>query len=252
LNKINKKVLFVALILALITAYLTYKYLDSLKEKAAAIEYKKILVAAQEIGARVKITASMLKEIEVVSDTYVPESIQSRELLIDRFTKDMVAQGEVIPESRLLKEEEMELALRIPLGKRAMAVTVDEFTGVGDLIKSEDFVDVYVFLQQQSFVSHEGEIFFPEIAELLIQNVQVLSISKQQIRTTEERKEVPSKYSVNLALTPQEAEKLFFAQESGRIMLTLRNLRDNETVNTQGIIRNDIVPQKDKVPVVED
>ncbi|MTI70605.1 MAG: Flp pilus assembly protein CpaB [Firmicutes bacterium] len=246
MNKFNKKILLVAIILSVITAYLSLSYIKGIKNANKKEEYINIVVAKQDILPRYKITAEMLEEIKVLKESHIVNSIQDESKIIGKYSKGKILKGEVIPKDRLIEEKDKDLSLRIPKGKRAISVAIDEISGVADLIKPGDFVDVYVTVDKKDFKSGGIKMAYPPITKLLLQDKLVLSVSKDMIRKEEERKEVPMKYPVTLAVTPLEGEKLVHGEDIGRLKLALRPIREKGTHKTFGTIRENIVPPKGK------
>lgn len=248
MKSFNTKLLIISIILAGIAAYLGYSYLKEIEEASMA-EPKliKIIVAAQNIPGRTKIDSSMIKEIEINEESYLLSSIQDRSEIIGRFTKEEILEGELIPRQRLIQENTEELSLRIKEGKRAISISMSEMSGVGDLIIPGDYVDVYVTLDEYIIDRKTNQTIYPHITKLLLQNIKVLAISKEMLKKEEQRAEIPSKYSVTLAVDSSEGEKLVQAEDLGRIKLALRPLKDKDTHNTPGAIRSDIVPDKGKL-----
>lgn len=249
---LNKKIIFVAIILALITTFVGYRYINSVQSSSTkAVEDKKIIVAAVDIPARTKINADMITEIKVPADSYLINALQSKDQIIGMYTKDKILEGEVIPKERLIEDDKKELSLRIPEGKRAVTVFADKIIGVADLIKPGDYVDVFVTLDEKTIDNGDGrtKTIYPQITKVILQKIQVLAISKEMNRTENTRSETPERYSVTLALTLEESEKIILAEDMGRLRLALRPLEEDKTYNTNGSIRNDISTEKGKMIV---
>lgn len=243
---LNKKVLIVTIILAIITTYLSYYYLQSIKTKNEIMESKIILVASQDIPARQKITGEMLQEVTVPEDSYTTQSIQDKEQIIGKYSKDKILKGEVIPSQRILEDHKKELALRIPEGKRAVSFSMDQFMGVSDLIRTGDYVDIFVKLSGGSEKINGREIIYKPVTKLLLQRVPVLAIDKQMNRQEGDRLETPGQYAMTFALSIEESEKLIMAEEVGTLKLALRPLEEEKSYNTQGVIMDDLMPNKAK------
>jgi pilus assembly protein CpaB len=115
------------------------------------------------------------------------------------------------------------LSFRIPPGRRAMAVRVDEVTGAGGFIQPGDRVDVLAVA--------EGVAPGTGRAVLLLEGIPVLAVNRDA--------EVPSGSSaqgrppeafryLTLAVTPDQALDLAVAQAFGRVHLLLRPAADEE------------------------
>lgn len=243
----NKKILIIALILTIVTTYLAYTYLKRTEGTMGSdTEYRDILVAAVDIPARTKITAEMLKEIKIPINSYMLNSIQDINQIVGVYTKEPILEGEVIPSKRLVKEDKKDLALRIPEGKRAIAISVNPISGVADLIKPGDNVDVFSTFEGGIDKNIYGTIQYSKITKLMFQNAEVLAIDKQMNRPEGQRQETPGSYGVTLAVDPMEAEKFILMENMGEIKLALRPEGDNSILNTLGAVREELIPDKGK------
>lgn len=249
MKSLNKKIFIFALMLALITASLTYNYLNQIKEANTTMETKIILVAAVNILPGQKISPNMLKEIEVRKDSYTETGVQNKNEIINKTAKEKILQGETIPSERLIQEDEKGLSYIIPEGKRALSIAINEFSGVADMIKPNDFVDIYVTVSELSINTQDSTIVYPKTSILLLQNIQILAVSKQVLKTDNERTDIPSKYAVTLAVAPSDGEKLVLGEEVGNIKLGLRGVGDDSIYLTPGVIREDLVTEKGKVVI---
>lgn len=248
MKSFNVKLLLVSLILALITTYVGYSYLKRIEEASVKKpKYIKILVAAEDIPKRTKIEPSMIKEIEVIQESYLLSSIQNKDEIIGMFTKEIILAGEPIPAERLIEENKEDLSLRIPVGKRGISISADEMGGVGDLIKPGDSVDVYVTFDEYVLDGKNTKTLYKQMTKLLLQNIQVLAISKEMERTDDQRLDTPVLYSITLAVNTEEGERLIFGEDSGKIKLALRPLNDKNIYDTSGIIRHDLTPEKGRL-----
>jgi len=100
-------------------------------------------------------------------------------------------------------------------GMRAMAIQVNEVTGVGGFILPNTFVDV-ISIQQKSKA---------KTAKTLLQKIEVLAIAQETFIEEGKPKVVRT---VTLELTPEEARKLALETNEGSIQLVLRNPLDKE------------------------
>ena len=100
-------------------------------------------------------------------------------------------------------------------GMRAMAIQVNEVTGVGGFILPNTFVDV-ISIQQKGKA---------KTANTLLQKIEVLAIAQETFIEEGKPKVVRT---VTLELTPEEARKLALETNEGSIQLVLRNPLDEE------------------------
>lgn len=106
------------------------------------------------------------------------------------------------------------LAHRVPLGERAVTITVTEPAGVGEHLRPRDRVDVYGILGGET----------GRVARLLLPNVAVLAAGSA---TADEAWDAPDGYAtVTLSVRPAEVQLIALAQQEGDLYLALRNPED--------------------------
>jgi len=240
----GKKVLVIAIVLSLVTTYLAYIYLTRLEDASSNTEYINIIVATRDIPPRTVIEEDMIREIRVPKDNYIINAIQNKEEILGKYSKALIVEGEVIPRARLIEEKEKDLALRIPKNKVATSISVNEISGVADLLKPGDYVDIFITLDEISIDNGNTSTIYPKISKLLLQNIEILAVEKELNRSEGQRLESPANYSLTLAVSIGDAEKLALAEDMGRIKLALRPQGDKNNYNTPGAIREDLVPAK--------
>ncbi|MEN7531183.1 Flp pilus assembly protein CpaB [Cupriavidus sp. DL-D2] len=126
------------------------------------------------------------------------------------------------------------LARQIPEGDRALAVAVDEVVGVGHQVQPGDFVDVFVILRRDSQEITDSQ------TRLLLSHLRVLAYgagavnesAKAQGEQMMARRE-GAKTAV-LSVPVDQVGKLAMAQQAGRLILALRNPKD-ESVPSEGM-----------------
>lgn len=123
------------------------------------------------------------------------------------------------------------LALRVAEGERAVAVKADEVMGVGNKVQPGDFVDVFVMLKSDSKDIDRSQ------ARLLLSRKRVLAFGSASVDG------LPSKTDKNgnpqaqqqraeaartavLAVPVDDINRLTLAENSGRLLLALRNPTD--------------------------
>jgi pilus assembly protein CpaB len=235
MEKYKPMLLIIAgIVVALITSYITY---DWLQKKAVAGNEKltkteKVAIAALDIPVGTVLKKDMVKFAPYLSDT-----------LPDGFFADMSKlEGRVVISSLKEKEPIFETSLA-PVGiegggvaaiinpnKRAMAVKVDKVIGISGFIAPGHKVDVLVTLDDKKS---------NPITKTVLQNVLVLATGS---KIEKDSKNKPVEVDViTLEVTPTEAEKLALASTEGKIQFALRNFRDTEDVYTRGTTKNTLL-----------
>ncbi|MDF3836998.1 Flp pilus assembly protein CpaB [Cupriavidus basilensis] len=126
------------------------------------------------------------------------------------------------------------LATQVRDGERAVAVAVDEVIGVGNQVQPGDFVDVFAVFRR------DGQEIDGSQARMLLARMRVLAYGAGTV--VEAAKPAPDQMMVRregaktavLAVPVDDVGKLAMAQQTGRLLLALRNPQD-PGVPTEGL-----------------
>lgn len=123
------------------------------------------------------------------------------------------------------------LARQIPEGSRAFAVAVDEVVGVGHQVQPGDYVDVFVTMRRdnQEIAETQTRLLLSHLRVLAYGNGAVNEAPKAQAEQMMVRRD-GAKTAV-LSVPVDEVGKLAMAQQTGRLMLALRNPKDEATLS---------------------
>jgi pilus assembly protein CpaB len=152
------------------------------------------------------------------------------QVLVDRVLLFPVNAGESIVSNKLSSTAGAEgLAATIDVGKRAVSVPISDQSGAGGLILPRSHVDV-LFTRTGSM--NEA------VTTVLLQNVTVMSIGRMTESTTVQgapgqpttTTSSTATRAATLLVTPEQAARLEFARQQGKISLALRNPLDTEVV----------------------
>ena len=116
--------------------------------------------------------------------------------------------------------------MRPPPGKRALTIKINSLSAVGGLVNPGDFVDIIASLKVPKELRDEADTR-NEIVTVLFQNIQVLAVGTNYDPVGElppyELQQKSSSLNVTLAVNPEEAGLLTFAQANGNLQLSLRS-----------------------------
>ncbi|WP_105617246.1 Flp pilus assembly protein CpaB [Vallitalea okinawensis] len=252
-NKVARRLFFIALILALLASGAVFIYLKSLDTVVVEEEKVTILIAAQQIPPRTIITREMITEIQIPEEAAYGSFINDLSKIVGEYSKETISKDERFHKDKIINNIEEELTLKISGNHRAVSINVNGESGVSDLIKPGDFVDVIVSLPQ---IKESERIIRPDISKMILQNIEVLSIDKNLFRDAEERVEIPTDYFITLSIPVYEVEKLVLAEDIGDLKLVLRPLEGDFIHGTEGIIweellLDDFYKMKDMFPQYE-
>jgi Flp pilus assembly protein CpaB len=127
----------------------------------------------------------------------------------------------------VIKKPKPSLALRTPPGKRALTVQIDSLGAVGGLINPGDSVDVIAHLSIPA-KNQKGEDKKETVTAMIFQNLKVLAINTniEDMGEYDDQQKEP-KLKITVAVSPEEASLLSFADKNGKLELSLRG--QNET-----------------------
>jgi pilus assembly protein CpaB len=228
-------VLGLALALSAGASFVVYRLISGRLDSGKAASVSQVAVAARDLPVGTLLNNSDVKLADW-SGTVPPNSIVRVSDAVGRGVAATIFRGEPLREQRLApKGSGAGLAPTIPVGKRAVAIRVNEIAGVSGFAVAGMRVDVVVHGRSQNG-GNRGDGY----VKTILQNVQVLSAG-QKYQHDVEGKPV-SVQSVNLLVTPEEAELLTLANSEARLQLVLRNPIDVAHADTRGWHVPDLFP----------
>lgn len=233
-----QKLIVISFILALFAAVSAYLFLQSFKAPKEVNKKINVLVATETIPPRTFIDKKMIKEIQVSEDSILANYIEDASKIVGKYTKETVFKDEGFYADRLLDKDSNELSLKIDSNHRAISISVSGDTGVSDLLKPGDSVDVITFIAEKK---DGNKIINPNIAKTILQNIEILAVDKQLNREEKtntkeiDKEKTLTNFLVTLSIPTSDIEKLVLGQSIGSIKLALRPLKDdNNTSSTNG------------------
>lgn len=182
-----------------------------------------VVVAAKPLPAGQAIPADALR-IERLTINPVG-AFQETAPLAGRVPVIDLGEGSPLLQSQLVSG----LALRVAEGERAIAIKADETMGVGNKVQPGDFVDVFLMLKS------DGKDIDRSQARLLLSRKRVLAYgtasvdglsSKMDKNGAAQQQRVEAARTAVLAVPVDEINRLTLAENSGRLLLALRNPTD--------------------------
>jgi len=228
MNKRFAGVFVFALVVAAVASFLVYRYLgQSLARYGEQRPSTELLVAARALNS-----GEMIREMDLKTEKWtqpIPRTaINDKQKLLSRGVLYPIVAGEPILEERLAPEGAgAGLPALIPAGMRALAVPVNNVSGVSGFVTPGTRVDILVMGNPPNAPQSLGTL-----SKTLLQNIEVLSAGTQVQRDGEGKPvQVPV---INLLCTPEQAEVISLASSNARIQLVLRNPLDKEEAKTGG------------------
>ncbi|HZT13062.1 MAG TPA: Flp pilus assembly protein CpaB [Candidatus Baltobacteraceae bacterium] len=216
----RRTTLIVAIVLAIGTGWLTLNYLSGLQRQANGNGApRQIVVASQDIPARVPITASMLATVSRPASSVDPDAIGDPAKAVGQLSLISIPAGSTITESKVGHPTDVGLPVRLKPGMRAVSIQIDKVKGVSGLIEPGDFVDVIAVLPRMG--NH------PPPAASILRGIRVLSVgdSLEYSSATPSPQEANST-TVTLEVTPKQADLISMADLNTVLRLALRSPRE--------------------------
>lgn len=226
-------VLYGALVVAAAATYGVYRYVETARASNQIVTLP-VVVAARDIAEGEKIDRLALTVAQWPAPT-VPAGVYSAvDSVAGRVARIMVFKGEAIVPGRLAPDGTGPgLEVKIPPGKRAMSVRINDVSGVAGMIQPNSRVDILLTL-------NPGDGNTARTAKVFMENMKVLAIGTQAQRGDDGR---PIQSPVaTLEVTPEEAERLAVATSQGQIQLVLRGYADPDSTRTKGASAQDLMP----------
>ena len=222
----------------LIAVFLINNYIQQKTEeakKAVAQSQKNlttVVVAKQDIPAGAVLKESMLGEVTLSRNMVQSRSAVSIDRVVDKIAFAPISKGEQVLLNKVTISGEVgSLAMKVPAGKRAVTVSVDNISSVGGMLRPGDHVDI-VGMVPIPAMNADGKQVNQLATMPLFQDVLILAVGQEfmnaQVAKKEERASSASPI-ITFALSPQEANLIVFVQEQGKIRLVLRSPGDTQT-----------------------
>ena len=244
MEKTNKKILIIALIMSLITAALIYIYVsrNTSAPEAPVIEYAEVYAAARTIPAGAEITREDVKTVKVAKELVNANAAADIGDIVGKRVKVSIIEGEQFMKERLSDGNDMSLSFSIPDGMRAVSINVNEQISAAYLLRPGDYVDVVASFEKEDEENKDTIKHYPRITKVVLQNVQVLALGQDTVVTPEKLTELP--VTVTLAVRKDDVEKFVYASEYGILRLALRPADDKSVISSQGAMRADVAGEK--------
>jgi pilus assembly protein CpaB len=216
----RRTTLIVAIVLAAGTGLLLLNYLSSLQRQTNANSAPRtVIVAAQEIPARVTITPQMLARVTRPTSAVDPNAISDPAQAVGALTLITIPAGSSVTTAMVGHPSDVGLPVRLAPGMRAVSVQIDKVKGVSGLIQPGDRVDV---IADPPKATAE-----PPPASAILRGVRVLAIgdSLEYSSATPSPQEQNST-TVTLEVTPKQADLLVMADLNTTLRLALRSPKE--------------------------
>ena len=231
--------LIIAAVLGLLATTATARFLEG---QGGLGSGKTVLVAAEDLSPGTRVTEENVEEMPWLRKTMPDSLITELDSVVDLYVSSPITKGEPLIRNKLSADYLAgKIAEYVPLGYRAMAITVDSAVRVGGLLEPGSLVDVLTVMNERGSTP---------VSKIILQNIKVLSVGVRKTDDEEEEdRRRPAVASgadevITLLLRPGEAEKLTLAMTKGKIQVIARGRYDTEHVSTDGFSAAAFLPRK--------
>lgn len=227
-------VILVALVLALVTAYLIWAYFRKMDEQSRK-NWQPVVVAKQDLKIRTKVTRDMLELAafpkELIAENAVTDISKAENLMTAR---DIRSKEQIRSNDLMLEGAAPTLAYKVPEGMRAIAIGAGEVMSVGASVQPGDHVDIVA--------TYHDRRAKQDVTRMIMQNVMVLAVNRGQ--TDPGDKGGGASSSMTLAVRPDKAELLAAADRQAALRISLRPVNDTNVFETVVVTVDDFSGQK--------
>jgi pilus assembly protein CpaB len=235
-----KLVFWGAILVAAAATFGAYRLLAA-NSREGQIVTRPVVVANRDIPEGVAIDRIALTSAQWPVQTAPVGAFASIDSVVGRVTRVAIFNGEPVVPGRLAPTGSGPgLEIKIPPGQRAMAVRINDVAGISGLLQPNSRVDVLVTIHEENSDK--------QVAKLFMSNMLVLSVGTEVQRDNQGKPNNAT--TVTLAVTPDEAERLAIAMNTGTLQLVLRGYGDPDSVRTKGANSGDVLNQLKGTSVV--
>ena len=238
--------LLLSIVLGLLAVFLVYVYVRGLERQLyEEVDMQNVVVAREAIAAGAAIDERVIQRVSVPRKYRQPQTFATAEEVAGRVAVVPIARDAQIVGGMLADAGAEALSFEVPRGRRAVAITVTDDTGVGGLIRPGNFVDIVgTFEFGRPVANQNGRVTYADErteVRTMMQNVFVVAVNKElrRERIQEETsgaaggggtQSTRSLRTVTLLVDPQRVQELVLAQQVGDLTLSLRSSLDDTAV----------------------
>src|SRR5579862_797732 len=208
---------FLALVMGAVVSFVVYRNLQG--GRSQSVPGEDVLVATNDLQVGTKIEEKDIKYVHYPSGDLPSGVFHRKDRLLGRGVVVPISRGELILTNKLAAENAgYGLPSLIPPGMRAVAVRVNDTTGIAGFVLPGTRVDVLLTGNPDGANQQE--------TTTVLENVAVLAAGQKLERNAAgEPQNTPV---ITLLVSPDDAQKLTLAANQGKIQLALRNPLDTK------------------------
>ncbi|MCZ2151278.1 MAG: Flp pilus assembly protein CpaB [Bryobacterales bacterium] len=211
---------------ALLCAFLMSWFVYAKTQGPRTEKMFKIAAASRDMAAGTRLKQSDLKMVSIPEKDAPKNAVIDTKEVVDRVLLFPMNRNEPLMINKISTQGGMEgLSATIEPGKRAVSVPFNDSSGAGGLIQPRSHVDV-LFTRTGSMNEAVTAVLLQNVVVMGIgRNTEVAAVQGAPTQTTAPASSTATR-AATLLVTPEQAAKLEFARQLGKISLALRNPLD--------------------------
>ena len=188
-----------------------------------SVQYGKVVKITQDVPSRIQLKAEMLKLDEQTPSEYIhPMAVIDLKDAVNMITLVPLNAGEQLLKTKIANPDTNFLSYRLKEGHVPFPVPISELTASGNMIRVGDKVNV--------LGNFAKNVSGKDSTQYIMYDVPVIAIGNQMaINTSAADSEKSS--TMTLEVTPEDAEKLSWAQGHGNLTFVLKSVMDKDSSN---------------------
>ena len=225
MDRTSKRLVLLAILLSLIVGLGVYRFMDNLEAMSITEYTEEVVVATKDIAARSVVASDMVRLERVPKGTKHAKAVSQTSQVLGQVTTQPIVAGEQILTTRLFSSvQHSGLSYQLATGSRAVSIGINQKVSVAYQVRPGDFVDVIVSYELPT-QNRES------VSTIMLQGIQVLAIGSEMKAGAAAP---TSAETITLSVKPEEAERLVWAEDYGKIRLVLRPVSDSQIIQTPG------------------
>lgn len=225
MDRTSKRLVLLAVLCALAVGLGVFKFMANLEAMSVTQYTEEVVVATKDIAARVVVTSDMVRVERIPIGTRHPRAADQVAKIVGQLTTQPIISGEQVLTTRLFSSAQQSgLSYMLASGYRALSISINQKISVAYQVRPGDFVDVIVSYEQANQTREST-------SAIMLESIQVLAVGSE----VKAGAAAPaSAETITLAVKPDQAERLVWAEDYGKIRLVLRPVSDSQSVHTPG------------------
>lgn len=239
----NILILAVALVMGALAVFLANGYFSGVEQRnqriAQEMNLATVVVAATTLNYGDAISADRLKIVQWPSSSVPAGAFTDIRAVLSGNGGPRVALRTIEPGVPLLPAMlsgpggRAVISATLPTDKRAVAIRVNEASGVGGFVFPGDSVDVLLTRQPATGGATQAE----QITDTIVENVRVIATDQN---ANDASKDPQVSKTVTLEVDPVQAQKIALGGQIGQLSLALRNVADRDPTETKTVTVADL------------